>query len=86
MQETYLTLMLISLNKSQLKNYTLTVGCVTRILSDKKLQVFREKSEIQTDIVDFDVDYYFGTLLQNLTKFNAQTRQQFLNDFVLFMR
>ena len=75
MRETYLTLMLISLNKSQIKNYSLTVGCVTRVVSDKKLQVFREKAEIQTDIIDFDVDFYFGTLLHNLTKFNAQTRQ-----------
>lgn len=86
MQETYLTLMLISLNKSHISNYSLSVGYVTRIIADKKLQVFREKVEIQTDVVDFDVDFYFGTLLQNLTKFNAQTRQQFLNDFVLFMR
>jgi len=78
----YLTLVYITFNK---RSNTGLIPTVEQVLSEIKNSYIRQDKTASTEIIDFDIDFFF-VVLDNINKYSSETKVLFLSHFGLFLK
>jgi hypothetical protein len=80
--ETYLTMMQLSFDK---RNCTDRLPMLDQVDSEIKESRLRIDTKSYSDVIDFDIDFYF-IVLENFEKLTQQTKVVFMNQLMLFLK
>lgn len=62
-----------------------TTPTVDQVLSEIKNSSIRHDKTASTEIIDFDIDFFF-LVLDNIHKYSSETKVLFLSHFGLFLK